>query len=1465
MLSFVMSFESTQSWAAKKASNWLNKNYELQTSLAGLKYSFPNKFKINELYIPDEEGDTLIYSKSLRFQLTAFNSKSNSLIAHDIELIDAKYYQLIKEGDSLSNLQKFTRKFKSNAPKEEKPSFKLNLKRIIFKNSNFRLEDINCDVCTTFWLENIDLDLKKFDLDGPEIMANINRLKSKNKYHFDIDNLQGDFLYSAEELSLKDAIIETPLSYLKGSFSLNYDSTKAFKNFLEEVNINANFSDSSQVASEDIETFADKFPRFGDIGIEGLITGTVNNLKADAIVFRWGESSIFQGNLNILDPGNKESFYIKAEDALLLSSSEDIENMIGVFTDSAMPPQIALLEDIEFNGSFNGFLDEFRTNGSLKSSLGLVSANLFFDNKQLDMVAYQGQLTLDQFDLAKVVGDSSFGRLSADMSLNGKGFDPNEMETSLLANVDLFEFKDYPYQGTKIDGSISKGNFIGELQINDPNLKFDFNGQASLNREISQYDFKAKLDTANLFALNLSTDSISNISSEMDINFKAKNYDRWQGTIKVHNTGVRNSKDSYFFEDIVVESNSFQDSNKYINVESNILDLEIKGEYTLAKIRDAFAFHFQKYNSLGTKEIMAPVADFSFDMLVKDMKVISEVFIPELWVEPNSKISGRYFTDLALLDFNLNSPGIEYKQNILEAIDLKYFSSEQSSKITFDIFYASLANGLQIDSLILANQLRGDSLFFDFNCAIRDSIRSDIDLLGYAVKSPEQGYNFGLRESSFNIGEEDFFFNDKNLIHIDTGGVYIEDLILYGDGEKILVNGNISKSQYEVLRVDIEGFNMDLVNYFIGSEKSKFRGEIHGGIILSQSLTDHPRFASNLYVDSLSVNENLLGDMSLLSNWIYGSNKIPIDLNIASDSLKLFELKGDYYVNAEEELDMKLKFNRFKLFIFNPFIEGIGENLRGFANGDLIVKGNLEQPSIQGDIKLIKVGMMVSILETNYNLDGIPLIRVDDNKLKLDNVRIRDSQFGNGYVSGSIEHNNFKDFYLDLSIQAKELMALNTTASTEGSYFGRAFVSGEVKIIGPPGAIDINANVKAVKNSSFFLALDAAREVNQSDFVSFVPAPEESDSIEERLERRNTFERGLELNFNITVDQTSMVKVLWDQSTGTGLTGYGDGVLKLRISNNQDIQMFGTYTIDRGNYLLSLANIIKRDFQVERGGTVAWNGNPVEPIVNISATYATRADPSVLVPNYDGGRTAVNVFMNLSGELSDRNITFNLTLPSAPSSTQTAIASRLIDDDKMIHQVFSLLATNSFAPNDGLGGGLNDVANPLDVLAGQASSWISQMTGDYAVNLGYQNAGSSTNTTTGTGVSQEEVEIGVSKKFFKDRVTINGRVGVAVGENQRSDQFAGDFEVEYNITEDGRFRTKAFNRSVQDQYSITEQNYQQGIGLSYRLDFNTWGEFFNVLFHQKKKDKEKSENPDSDGKKEDLPDGSIDKEKDLKQ
>jgi hypothetical protein len=137
------------------------------------------------------------------------------------------------------------------------------------------------------------------------------------------------------------------------------------------------------------------------------------------------------------------------------------------------------------------------------------------------------------------------------------------------------------------------------------------------------------------------------------------------------------------------------------------------------------------------------------------------------------------------------------------------------------------------------------------------------------------------------------------------------------------------------------------------------------------------------------------------------------------------------------------------------------------------------------------------------------------------------------------------------------------------------------------------------------------------------------------------------------------------------------------------------------------------------------------------------------------------------------------------------------------------------------------------------------------VSLSYQNATANRTEDDVTINSQEEVEVGVSKRFFDDRVTINGRVGVALGENQRENQVAGDFEVEYNITEDGRFRTKAFNRSVQDQFSFTEQNYQQGVGVFYQVDFNTWSELIDSIFSRKDSSKsQERENPPAAGKKE---------------
>ena len=59
------------------------------------------------------------------------------------------------------------------------------------------------------------------------------------------------------------------------------------------------------------------------------------------------------------------------------------------------------------------------------------------------------------------------------------------------------------------DGTIKKPIFKGKINVNDPNLFLDFDGNVDLSKKEKIFDFHAKVDYANLKKLNFVKDSIS--------------------------------------------------------------------------------------------------------------------------------------------------------------------------------------------------------------------------------------------------------------------------------------------------------------------------------------------------------------------------------------------------------------------------------------------------------------------------------------------------------------------------------------------------------------------------------------------------------------------------------------------------------------------------------------------------------------------------------------------------------------------------------------------------------------------------------------------------------------------------------------------------------------------------------------------------------------------------------------------
>ena len=89
-----------------------------------------------------------------------------------------------------------------------------------------------------------------------------------------------------------------------------------------------------------------------------------------------------------------------------------------------------------------------------------------------------------------------------------------------------------------------------------------------------------------------------------------------------------------------------------------------------------------------------------------------------------------------------------------------------------------------------------------------------------------------------------------------------------------------------------------------------------------------------------------------------------------------------------------------------------------------------------------------------------------------------------------------------------------------------------------------------------------------------------------------------------------------------------------------------------------------------------------------------------------------------------------------------------------------------------------------------------------------------------------------------DKVIVSGKVGVPVGSNTNSNVI-GEVEVKVPLNRSETFQAKFYNRQNEIQFDVIEgEGYTQGVGISYRFDFNNAEEFVEKL-GLKKTDEEK--------------------------
>nr|MBA3899472.1 translocation/assembly module TamB domain-containing protein [Bacteroidota bacterium] len=222
-------------------------------------------------------------------------------------------------------------------------------------------------------------------------------------------------------------------------------------------------------------------------------------------------------------------------------------------------------------------------------------------------------------------------------------------------------------------------------------------------------------------------------------------------------------------------------------------------------------------------------------------------------------------------------------------------------------------------------------------------------------------------------------------------------------------------------------------------------------------------------------------------------------------------------------------------------------------------------------------------------------------------------------------------------------------------------------------------------------------------------------------------------------------------------------------------------------------------------------------------------------------------------------------LPGSDEGTKTQLKTLLNNEQELNQQVFALLTLNRFVPTLYAGGnnqgavtssGTNIFSNSTEMLSNQLSNWLSQISKDFDIGVNYR-----------PGVDQitsQEVEVMLSTQLLNDRVVIDGNFGLPINQQNQvmqnhNQNLVGDFNMEYKVSQDGRFRIRAFNRFNNYLLNTVNTPYTQGVGLFYRVEFNSFNELANRYinkFKRREKDseqiekekelKKKSEDDDSD-------------------
>ena len=1412
LLIVLMHLPSVQTFLGKEVAEALADKFGTKVEVGKVNLGFFNRIIIDDVMMYDQQGDSLIYASRLSAKIDYMAATQGKISVSSAQIFGLRANLYRQTAKSPANFQFVLDSLASKDTTQHKPldlhigsliirrgAIAYNQRDVaprsgVFSPQHIRVSELSSHILLNHVTDNsIDLLLKK--------------LSFKDESGFKLQSLHFKLQADRQKATLKEFRLLMPRS------ELVLDDLKATyriegKRFIPESLRFKGGIQQSKITFADVASLVPALRHFDDaVFVSSRFSGTAKSISVPSLNLRTGS-----GSFNLQARGsyshasshpawNADIANLNLSPAGVEFLAENLGNKVKI------PKEILHLGTIHLTGKAKGYENILSTKGNIETDAGNISLQAVKNDDQI-----KASVDTRGVNLGRILDNRQLGTVEARIDAHG-----TMRHIFAKGNIARFDYGNYDFRHIEIDGDYDMKTLRGTASIADPNVNLSVRGDYNLG--------------SRLYALDAAINHL-------------------RPTV----LGMKMHDPSYSLDNISISANN-KGKEGHLDVEAPFVNLYARGQYDLTTIYGSIMrLVADKLPTIPgiSKHAAKGNNDFTLQANITSAEVLQRMFGLPLSLSLPVHINGNISDAEKNVNLYINAPNFSWDGSAFHDASIELNTIGDSLRME-----ARICQGLpyekapvyRLRAAAADNNL--STLLYYANQSSKLPITGKIDARTQFFTSDNgaTGVHVTVNPSEIMLGEKKWLLNPADIIYRKKE--LTVDMLNFSHGDQhIIINGKATPQATDSIVADLKDVDVAYILNLVNFHSVDFAGKASGKAVV-KSIFQTPEAYANLDVKDFVFENGPLGTLHAKAAYDNQEGQINIDAT-AEDGPEHLTVINGYVSPKRNYIDLGIEAHNTSLKFMENFCGSFLNNVEAWCKGKLNVVGDLKNINLVGDV-VAHGKMHMKQLGTDYTFNHLRAHAIPDD-IQFEGDSIYDSHYNGKHshfalIRGGIHHKHLTRLSYDLDIDANNFLGFDTHEFGDDTFYGTVFATGTVGIHGKSGETIIDIDATPEPHSIFVYnvaspdAISAGSFIHWNDATPYIYRPNSPDSDKDE-DDSSDFSSDMRINFLVNTNPNLTLKLMMDDQTGDYITLNGNGVIRANYYNKGGLDMFGNYVVDHGQYKLTIQNIIKKDFDFQPGGTIAFGGDPYNAPLNLQAKYTVNGVPLSdlnIGRSFSSNNIRVDCLMDITGTPGAPKVDFTMDLPTVNSDAKQMIYSVINSQEEMNQQVLYLLGIGRFYTQTKNNQTSEDASQQSQtslamqsLLSGTISQQINNVLSSF-VNSSNWNFGA--NISTGNeGFNNAEYEGILSGRLLNNRLLFNGQFGYRDNANA-TQSFIGDFDLRYLIFPNGNLSIHVYNQT-NDRYFTRNSLNTQGVGLIMKKDFFNLRDLLGIKKKSKKKGKE---------------------------